>query len=136
MKDNYSIGNITEKLKRFFNSRNDIYLAFLMGSQASGRAKPDSDVDVAVLFVHSPAAEGVLSLKEELECLVKKDIDLVILNEAGPVICKQALKTGILLLSRNCSYENFFTKTINDYDDLKYYRRDVEKNILEGKIYA
>jgi len=136
MKDNYSSGKIAEILKEFFNSRNDICLAFLMGSQASGRAKPDSDVDVAVLFNNSPAVEEILSLKDEIEHLVKKDVDMIVLNEAGPVICKQALKTGILLLNRNCSYEKFFTRGINDYDDLKYYRRDIEKNILEGKIYA
>jgi len=92
MKDNYSSGKIAEILKEFFNSRNDICLAFLMGSQASGRAKPDSDVDVAVLFNNSPAVEEILSLKDEIEHLVKKDVDMIVLNEAGPVYVNRHLK--------------------------------------------
>ena len=128
--------DLIRKLASFFKVRYDISIAFLIGSQASGRARPESDVDVAVLFYSHPSAEEVLSLKGDLEDLVRNDIDLVLLNGAGPVIGIQALKTGILLLNRDCAYEKFFVRVLMEYDDLKYYRREVENNIMEGRIYA
>ena len=128
--------DLTTKLASFFKVKNDISLAFLIGSQASGRARPESDVDVAVLFYSPPSSEEILSLKGDLEDLVKKNIDLVLLNGAGPVIGIQALKTGILLLNRDCAYEKFFVRVLMEYDDLKYYRREIENNIMGGRMYA
>ncbi len=40
---------IEAKLRDFF-AMQDIKLAFLIGSYAMGTARPDSDVDIAVLF--------------------------------------------------------------------------------------
>ena len=134
--DNEKRNDLITKLASFFKVRYDISLAFLMGSQASGRARSESDVDVAVLFYSHPSAEEILSLKGDLEDLVRNDIDLVLLNSSGPVIGIQALKTGILLLNRDCAYEIFFVKVLMEYDDLKYYRREIENNIMEGRIYA
>jgi len=58
------------------------------------------------------------------------------INRAGPVIRMQALKTGILLVSEKGAYEEFFTATVNEYDDLKYNRREIEENLLRRRHYA
>jgi len=58
------------------------------------------------------------------------------INRAGPVIWMQALKTGILLASETGAYEEFFTATVNEYDDLKYNRREIEENLLRRRRYA
>jgi len=107
-----------------------------MGSFAKGTARPDSDVDVAVLFGRPFGPEDVLELKGRLEKLLERDVDLVVLDRAGPVIRMQALKTGILLASEKGAYEEFFVATVNEYDDLKYNRREIEESLLRRRHYA
>jgi len=34
------------------------------------------------------------------------------------------------------AYEEFFTATVNEYDDLKYIRREIEENLLRRRHYA
>lgn len=126
---------IEAKLRDFF-AMQDIKLAFLIGSYAKGTARPDSDVDVAVLFGRSFDVKQVLDLKEQLTELVGVDVDLVVLDSVGPVMKMQVLKTGILLHAEKGAYEQFFVSTINEYDDLKYCRREIEENILRRRLYA
>ncbi|SDX89109.1 Nucleotidyltransferase domain-containing protein [Acetomicrobium thermoterrenum DSM 13490] len=123
------------KLRDFF-AMQDIKLAFLIGSYAMGTARPDSDVDIAVLFGRRFNVKQVLDLKEQLTELVGVDVDLVVLDSVGPVMKMQALKTGILLHAEKGAYEQFFVSTVNEYDDLKYCRREIEENILRRRLYA
>jgi hypothetical protein len=126
---------IEAKLRDFF-AMQDIKLAFLIGSYAMGTDRPDSDVDIAVLFGRSFDVKQVLDLKEQLTELVGADVDLVVLDNVGSVMKMQALKTGILLHAEKGVYEQFFVSTINEYDDLKYCRREIEENILRRRLYA
>ena len=127
---------IETKLHNFFAREDKTKLAFLIGSYAKRAARPESDVDVAVLFGRSFDIKQVLELKERLTQLLGKDVDLVVLDSAGPVMKMQALKTGILLYAERGAYEQFFVSTINEYDDLKYCRREIEENILRRRLYA
>jgi len=127
---------LTSRLGAFFNEEGNVKLAFLIGSFAKGTAREDSDVDVAVLFGSRPDMEDALELTERLSLLLKRDVDLVVLDTAGPVIKMQALKTGILLCAAEGTYEDFFVATINEYDDLKYLRREAEEGVLRRRIYA
>ncbi len=34
------------------------------------------------------------------------------------------------------AYEEFFAATVNEYDDLKYNRREIEENLLRRRHYA
>jgi len=126
---------IEAKLRDFF-AMQDIKLAFLIGSYAKGTARPDSDVDVAVLFGRSFDVKQVLYLKEQLAELVGVDVDLIVLDSVGPVMKMQVLKTGILLHAEKGAYEQFFVSTVNEYDDLKYYRREIEEGILRRRHFA
>jgi len=127
---------IERTLRLFFAKEENIRLAFLIGSFATGKSRPDSDVDVAVLFSRIPDHMEILDLRERLSGGLKRDIDLVVLNDAGPIIRMQALKTGIRLRAEKGAYEDFFVRTVNDYDDLKQIRAPIEEAVLRRKIYA
>lgn len=127
---------IKRTLRLFFKKEDNIRLAFLIGSFATGKSRPDSDVDVAVLFGRIPDHMKILDLRERLSEGLKRDIDLVILNEAGPIIRMQALKTGIRLRAEKGTYEDFFVRTVNEYEDLKQIRAPIEEAVLRRKIYA
>lgn len=125
-----------QKLQTFFACEENVRLAFLIGSFAAGTARPDSDVDVAVLFGRVPDYMDVLGLRDRLSALVERETDLVVLNDAGPVIRMQVLKTGIRLRAEKGAYEEFFVRTVNEYDDLKQIRAPIEEAVLRKRIYA
>ena len=125
-----------QKLQTFFAGEENVRLAFLIGSFAAGTARPDSDVDVAVLFGRVPDYMDVLGLRDRLSVLMEREADLVVLNDAGAVIRMQVLKTGIRLRAEQGAYEEFFVRTVNEYDDLKQIRAPIEEAVLRKKIYA
>lgn len=125
-----------QKLQTFFAGEENVRLAFLIGSFAAGTARPDSDVDIAVLFGRVPDYMDVLDLRDRLSALVEREADLVVLNDSGPVIRMQVLKTGIRLRAEKGAYEEFFVRTVNEYDDLKQIRAPIEEAVLRKKIYA
>lgn len=108
-----------QTLRPFFSKEKGVTLAILMGSFAKGTARKDSDVDVALLFSSPPDTMEILNYKHRLSVLLKKEVNLVVLNNAGPVIKMQALKTGVVLHSLINAYEDFFVRTLNEYEDLK-----------------
>ncbi len=127
---------IEETLQDFFAKEAKIRLALLIGSFAKGTARPDSDVDVAALFESPPDFMDVLDLRERLSEILGREADLVVLNDCSPIIGMQALKTGIVLFSRDRAYEEFFVRTLNEYDDLKRLRAPIEEAVLRRRIYA
>jgi predicted nucleotidyltransferase len=128
---------IVKPLKIFFNDRQEILLAFLFGSFASNRIHPSSDVDIGILYKTVPPIDAVNDLKEELSSILQREVDLVVLNQASPVLKMQILKSGILLYaSERRRFNQFFIDTVNQYDDLKRIRKNCEESILKGRIYA
>lgn len=80
--------------------------AYLFGSVAREEAQPHSDIDIAV-FVEPTAldrpgfgydAELGATLQQALAC---SDIDVVVLNNAGPVLYHRVLRDGIRVFARD-----------------------------------
>lgn len=83
---------LIDKIKECLWPYNDIVAAWLFGSQATGRARPDSDVDVAILTDYPLELEQRLSIQIDLEQALKRpDVDVVDLNNASPVLRFEAL---------------------------------------------
>ena len=80
------------QLKIYFQSLENISFAFLFGSCASGRTFKESDVDIAIYFKEEYSFERVKKIWSDLEDLLKKDIDLIILNTAPPLIGYSAIR--------------------------------------------
>jgi predicted nucleotidyltransferase len=75
----------------------EIRLALLFGSRASGRSRPESDVDLAVL-AHSPlAATRRASIIEAVALATGCPVDLVDLYHAPEPVLGEALKGRRLL---------------------------------------
>ena len=135
--DTPSTLKLAKSLESFFKGRQDILLVFLFGSSARNRLRPSSDVDIGILFKTVPEIEATNALKEELSSILRREVDLVVLGHASPILRMQILKHGIVIFSRSKkNFHQFFTDTVNQYDDLKWIRKNCEENILRGKIYA
>jgi hypothetical protein len=135
--DLFRNSKIIKSLKTFFSERQEILLAFLFGSFTSKRMRPSSDVDIGILFKTVPNIDTTNNVTEELSSLLQREVDLVVLNHASPVLKMQILKNGILLYASDRKhFHHFFTDTVNQYDDLKRIRKNCEESILKGRIYA
>lgn len=113
-------------LKSFFSARPEVQLAYLFGSQATGKANRLSDVDVAVLTDPSQVKKNLpygykAEIATDLMKLLKTDrVDVVLLNEAPPFLRHQVLKTGKSLRARDPSMRiQFETETLTRFLDVK-----------------
>ena len=74
-----------------------VSFALLFGSQARGMARVHSDVDVALYLREPYTAEEVRELWNGLEDICRREVDLVILNEAAPGIAWSACQGDLLV---------------------------------------
>jgi len=94
-----------ERLKRALDDRPEVLDAYLFGSRARGDAAPHSDVDVAVYLDRENAPEPPFGHAAELaahlmKALAESRVDVVVLNDASPLLYHRVLRDGVRILSR------------------------------------
>jgi predicted nucleotidyltransferase len=105
---------------------------WLFGSEAQGTARPDSDVDLAALFKGNPTPVEVFEAQVELAEILGRDVDLVNLDRVSPILARQVLRHGRLVIDRSPKRRYaFFSRTISMYEDVKIQRREAERKLLE-----
>jgi len=67
----------------------------LFGSFARGEAGPESDVDFLVTFIEEPTFARYMGLKEDLEMLLDRNVDLVTLTGLKPRIRDSVLSESL-----------------------------------------
>jgi len=81
-----------------------IAFALLFGSHARQAAFPWSDVDIAIYATRPLELLEMGEIIATLEDVVKRDVDLVVLNDAlerNPALAYHAVKEGIVLFCRD-----------------------------------
>jgi len=126
---------VLEHLRAFFPARKDVVAAYLFGSVARGTAGPRSDVDIGVVLTSGQpqdlgAIGAITNMHDELEGLLRREVDLVVLNGASPDLLHRVLRDGILLFERDHERRiEFEVQARNHYFDmlptLDLYRRTV-----------
>lgn len=123
MDDGVSVAALIE----YLSAQEDVLAAYLFGSQASGKAQPGSDVDVAVLLSQEDGFvrfERRLRLGNEAEDAIGRPVDLIVLNDAPPLLQHQVLKHGWLLYERDQRARvEFEVRAGQMYADLKPMRK-------------
>jgi predicted nucleotidyltransferase len=113
---------IETALRDFFRGRPAFVAVYLFGSQARGRARPDSDVDLGLLFA-TPPDPTLLAQPYELEAELSQrlghHVTCTILNTAPPDLVHRVLRDGIIVAEtdkpRRIAFE---VKLRNEYFDL------------------
>ena len=134
-----TIGNsgTSKILKGFFKDKGQILLVFVFGSFATGRTTSHSDIDIGILFETLPDVYETNRLRDELTELLNRDADVIVLNNASPILRMQVLKKGVLVFSKERRhFHQFFVDTVNQYDDLKQIRKNCEESILRRRVHA
>jgi predicted nucleotidyltransferase len=130
---------IERRLRELFAARaaaEGIAAAWLFGSVAGGTARPDSDVDVGVLFRKDPpqTLEGYyFDLEADLQELLGLPVQLVVLNRAPVDLAIRVLRNGKLLVNQDPSRRiEFEVRTRNEYWDLEPYLRLYRRQAVGG----
>jgi predicted nucleotidyltransferase len=105
---------------------------WLFGSRVRGEARGDSDVDLAALFSVPVTVEAVLAARLDLSSLLGQDVDLVDLRRASPILGRQVLRDGQLLLDRDPADRHVFAMLLpSRYVDLKISLAAAERALVE-----
>ena len=137
---------IRRAVTSFLTSRPEVEAGYVFGSVVTGRARPDSDVDIAVLISDKAMRRGVLRYRLKLmadlmDVLGRSDVDLIVLNEAPPLLAHRVLSRGKLIFERSPNARVAFqVRTVNRYLDSQpmrnMYLAYLKKDAREGKIFG
>jgi hypothetical protein len=79
------------------------------------------------------SAEKLLSARLDLEALLGRSVDLVDLRRASPILGRQVVRDGRLLLDRNPADRHVFAMLLpSRYVDLKLSRGAAERALVEA----
>ena len=113
----------------------ELIALYRFGSQAQGTARPDSDVDLAVLTRNPIPVMRRFELAQELAIQLHRDVDLVDLRSASTVMRMQVISTGMCLDAPDePARREFEMYAYSDYARLNEERRDILKRIAESGI--
>jgi predicted nucleotidyltransferase len=89
--------NDIEKVKDFALERSVIVAIYVFGSAATGRDRPGSDIDLAIMVRGSLSGMERVEMETALSNLLHRDVDLVVFGRATPLLQHQVLKYGRLI---------------------------------------
>ena len=96
----------------------DVASAWLFGSTARGRAHRESDVDVAVLLCwgshrsRSERFEAGILLAGRLQARLGRSVDLLVLNDAPPLLGRAVVTGGVRLLLRDPALDHAYVRDV------------------------
>ena len=105
----------------------NIKLAYLFGSQSTGKTKPNSDIDIAVFFnssVNQAEADTLrLDIMQKITNITNNDaVDVVPLSKAPILLKFKILKDRKILVDQKPAERVMFEhKVMSSYFDRKYY---------------
>lgn len=117
--------DMNDRIWQALNQQGGIRLAILFGSLASGRATPQSDLDLAVLMGAPLSAETRMDLTGILAEMTGRPIDLIDLRTAGEPLLGQILKHGVRLLGGDADYAELIKRHVFEEADFMPYRRRI-----------
>ena len=124
----HNVENLFPAAIKILKEDKAINVAYLFGSYAKGKASPLSDIDIALLLDEAFPSNNYFDKRLELHPKIAKilktdEIDLVILNQASPVLAYNILKNGKVLFTKNQNSKvRFETKVISQYLDTQKMR--------------
>jgi len=92
---------LLQALRGVIDAEPAIRVAYLYGSCARGDFGPTSDVDVALLAARPIDLMDLAAIGAQLGTLVDRRADVVDLRSAPPLLCRQVVAEGELLLVRD-----------------------------------
>jgi len=117
----------SKKLLAGIFKKQKVVLAYLFGSQAKGKVGPLSDIDIAVYFDEKISFDERFALRlrtlgKLMDLFKTNELDLIVLNDAPPLLAHRILKEGSLIFSDSEDVRlEYEVKAVLKYLDWKPY---------------
>ncbi|MDR5708695.1 MAG: nucleotidyltransferase domain-containing protein [Armatimonadota bacterium] len=126
-----------ERLRAYFSRQEPVLAAFGFGSFFAGRACRESDVDVAVVLGPAypgevdPFALRVRLASDLVGILHRNEVDVLVLNEAPPLLAARVLREGVRIYCRQeAALREFLRDTLLRAADLAPFLARHERTLL------
>ena len=107
----------------------------VFGSVLEPRFNDDSDIDLAVHYKGPVSFEQQMRLNRLLSDELDRDIDVIDLGTADPIIIMQIIRNGQLVFADEPDqYHQFVARKISEYIDFKRSRELVESTLVDHRI--
>lgn len=104
---------------------------YVFGSHATGHDRSGSDVDLAALTRRVPPSMERIEIREELEACLGRQVDLVFLSDASPIVARQVVQNGQVVYEAHARrHAEFVVHMLSRYADLKRIRAPVEAALI------
>jgi predicted nucleotidyltransferase len=117
-----------ETIRAVLDRHPDLTLAIVFGSLAQGRARRESDLDIAVKARKPLTADQKIALIEDLALATGRAIDLIDLSTAGIPLLGEIIRGGTRILGSNEAYAELALRNIYLNEDfLPYVKRSLKE---------
>ena len=121
---NTLMDTLVDQLTKLFEADENCLMAYLFGSHSKGKANRESDIDVAV-YLKDFSRSATTDLWNRLEDLLKKNVDLIILNNARATIAWEAIRGKKLLVRDQNLYIEFMLDVSGEAEDFRDFVEEI-----------
>ncbi|MBU2218916.1 DUF86 domain-containing protein [Patescibacteria group bacterium] len=131
------LSKIIQDLREYIEKREDILMAFVFGSQVKGTTTLESDFDIAVYFKPKTGVleyeddifyEGETEIWNDLEKMVERRVDFVVLNRVPAILSFPIINKGIAIIIKDRSiYLKFLLIVSSLAEDFRRFIRDFKE---------
>ena len=107
------------------NTIENVSFAYLFGSYSKNQQTHNSDIDIAI-YLHTYSLDIELQINYELSKMLKKNIDIVILNNVRNIFLLENIFKDGILLKESKKRIDFELKKQHDILDYKAFRKYID----------
>ncbi len=120
--------DVIHALKPVLAHHSELDVVIVFGSMATGRQRPDSDLDLAVMAARPLTVAQRMALVGELALVTGRAIDLVDLRTVGEPLLGEVLVHGRRVLGSDQAFAELLSKHVLDAADfLPYAQRMIDQ---------
>jgi len=128
---------LRDKIVNYFSTAcNDVAAVYLFGSQAAGKSRKDSDVDIGILFAGDNPdliSKRIDDVITNLPRSIRKDVHPVVMNRAGEELLKQIFGKGeCVLVNDKNKLTRFRMTAYSKIANFNYYRNRMQKGLIRN----
>jgi len=129
-----TIETIAQRVERVFARYREVDAAFLFGSRSVGRAREDSDIDLALVGCAEAIEPRRLDILTDLARAGLDEVDLVLLDGADPALRFEAVRPNCLVYAKpDFDRGSYVSLALREYFDFEPYLR-VQREALKQRL--
>ena len=122
-----------EEVRKYLVEKIECEAIVIFGSYARNTQNSESDIDIAIKSTKKIQPKELFEIKENLENIVKKDVDLIDLDNTQDGIRYEILINGITIYNKDeMQFELYKLDMYREYLELNESRKMIIDNIKNG----